>query len=139
MDCPYDAVSLHPRRLESDVQVDGCPICAGVWLHQGELEAIQASHSHDRIDPDPDSIGMAFEMARQEARPPGPCPVCGEELSRREYAYTSQVMIESCPRGHGLWLDEGELRRLEQFFARQQREAPKSLWATLMDSLSSDR
>lgn len=140
MDCPHDAVSLVPRRLESDVDVDFCPVCSGVWLQQGELEALQSAHTGGGARQELESVQASFEMARQELAPPGPCPACGEILLRREYGYTSQVLIDVCPRGHGLWLDAGELDAIERFFARQQAEAPeptplRALWAWVAAAL----
>lgn len=143
MDCPIDKVSLVPRRLESEVEVDTCPICSGVWLSAAELDALRASHAHDRVRPVPDSVQASFEMARQELLPPGLCPICSLPMSRREYGYFSQVMIDSCARGHGIWLDAGELETLERFFAHQQAHAPeatpvRTLWARLVAALKGE-
>ena len=144
MDCPLDAVALVPRHLESDVDVETCPVCSGVWLEQGELEALQQAHAHDHLADEPESVRAAFEMARRELEPPGPCPVCGTPMVRQEYGYASQILVDSCPRGHGLWLDAGELEALEQFFARQRAnsESPmpsRSLWSRVVAALRGDQ
>ncbi len=143
MNCPYDAVALHPRRLESDVDVEICPVCSGTWLSEGELRALQEAHSHDRANPEPEPVRAAFEMAAQELREPGPCPICDDTLLRQEYAYTSQVLIDVCANGHGMWLDAGELSRLEQFFVRQRAATPepaslRQLWARVISALKGD-
>jgi len=144
MVCPLDAVTLVPRRLESDVNVEICPVCSGVWLEQGELEALQAAHAHDRPAEEPESVRAAFDMARRELEPPGPCPVCGVSMDRHEYGYASQILVDACPRGHGLWLDAGELEALERFFARQRAnsESPapsRSLWSRVVAALRGDQ
>ena len=143
MNCPFDAVELHTRRLESDVEVEACPVCGGIWLSEGELRTLQDAHVHDHLRPAPEAVSAAFDMAEQIHREPGPCPICDETLVRREYAYTSQVLIDACPRGHGMWLDAGELARLEQFFATQRHEAPeptplRELWARVVAALKGD-
>lgn len=143
MNCPYDAVELRTRRLESDVEVEECPVCSGTWLSEGELRALQEVHAHDRTRPEPEHVAAAFDMARQDVRAPGACPICDTTLDRREYAYTSQVLIDLCPRNHGIWLDAGELARLEQFFTRQRLEAPeptplRELWARVVAALKGD-
>ena len=144
MDCPIDAVTLVPRRLESEVDVVICPVCSGVWLERGELEALQAAHAHDRPGDDPESVRAAFEMARRELEPPGACPVCAATMARHEYGYASQILVDRCPRGHGLWLDAGELEALEQFFARQRANAEspvpsRSLWSRVVAALRGDQ
>lgn len=140
MDCPVDAVALVSRRLASEVNVEVCPVCSGVWLDAGELDQLRRAHVHDRPLPAPESVAAAYEMAEQEQAPPGPCPNCSEPMDRREYGYFSQVMVDVCPRGHGLWLDAGELERLESFFARQAQAAPeetplRTLWARFVAAL----
>lgn len=144
MDCPIDSVALVPRRLESDVNVELCPVCSGVWLEQGELEALQAAHAHDHLGDEPESVRASFEMARRELEPPGPCPVCAEAMVRHEYGFASQILVDTCPRGHGLWLDAGELESLERFFARQRAnsESPvpsRSLWSRVVGALRGDQ
>jgi uncharacterized Zn finger protein (UPF0148 family) len=39
--CPKDGTAL-VARAEHGITVDGCPSCGGVWLDNGELEAILA-------------------------------------------------------------------------------------------------
>ena len=37
------------------------------------------------------------------------CPRCGTPL---EVAQTHGVAVDACPKGHGLWLDQGELDQI---------------------------
>jgi len=135
MDCPYDAIALNPKRLESEVDVEICPICGGIWLSENEIAALQTAHARDRHDDEDDlePVRAAYEMAADEQQAPGPCPICGDPLVHKEYAYTSQVVVDTCPNGHGLWLNRGELERLERFFVRQHGAQPvtgglRELW-----------
>jgi len=41
-------------------------------------------------------------------------------LVKREYSFTSQIMIDNCPKSHGMWLDAGDLSRLEKFYEEEQ-------------------
>ena len=43
-----------------------------------------------------------------------PCPVCGELMSRRNFADVSGVILDWC-RGHGWWFDAHELERVIRF------------------------
>ena len=40
------------------------------------------------------------------------CPRCQESL--REHTYASHVQVDECPRCLGMWLDDGELKRIEK-------------------------
>jgi Zn-finger nucleic acid-binding protein len=42
------------------------------------------------------------------------CPLCNEQMGRRNYARQSGVIVDFCP-SHGLWFDHDELRRIVEF------------------------
>jgi Zn-finger nucleic acid-binding protein len=140
MNCPRDGRALATERYEADLDVDVCSECRGIWLDKGELEQIEEVHERNharQLRVEPDTVAASLEMARQAARPAAACPSCQVDMERREYGLASQILIEVCPAGCGLWLDEGELAALEVFFERERRDAHeptgviRGLWATL--------
>jgi len=130
MTCPRDGTHLAQQRYEAQVTVDVCPTCAGMWLDDGELEAIQESHERDYrrdLDTMADAVGPIADHA-----PGARCPKCNTPLEAREYAHCSKIQIDVCPEGHGLWLDGGELRAIELFFEKAKQSAnteDEGLWA----------
>jgi Zn-finger nucleic acid-binding protein len=133
---------LEAKRYEANIEVDSCPRCGGMWLDHGELEAIQESRENDyrrTLENLPDTVARSINQVAQEETPPIGCLKCGAEMDTREYAYCSQIVIDVCPEGHGIWLDAGEIQALEKFFERSQAEAAAEiplrwrLWATLQD------
>jgi Zn-finger nucleic acid-binding protein len=57
-------------------------------------------------------------------------------MERREHGYCSQVMIDTCPKCRGIWLDQGELEALEVFFERtvaETEEVRTGFFARLAD------
>lgn len=138
--CPRDQTALKTTQYEDQIEVDECASCGGLWLDDGELEAIQRSSEHDYrgdLASLPDSVAASITLAEQDGLGPINCPKCGVEMENREYGYCSQIMIDSCPEGCGLWLDRGEIQALEIFFERAQEEADREipmryrLWASL--------
>ena len=125
MKCPHCDTPLVTRNYESDVHVDECPTCGGMWLEKSELERIEETvknyYADELLQPD-DSVARSFEMARQRSRPPVNCPKCGRETERREAHATSLVLVDECPTCGGKWLDFGEAQSLEQFVERLRRE-----------------
>ncbi len=137
MNCPVDGSPLATRTYEADVQVEQCDECHGYWLDPGELERIQEALEHDYRDElsrIPDTILRAYQMAQERARRPLTCPRCHTNLSRREYAYCSQILIDVCPSCRGIWLDRGELAELAVFFERS-KASTEDLRKGFMDSL----
>ena len=126
MRCPNDAGGLKPRIWESDVAIDACAACGGAWLDAGELERIQETRERDHAEAlrrVPDLVARAFAQARAAAEPERDCPRCTLPLFREEHGTCSQVLVDSCRRCGGVWLDAGELEALEVFFERARLEA----------------
>ena len=137
MKCPRDGAMLESVPYEAGIRVDRCSACRGMYLDQGELQAIQETIERDyseelgRIG---DVVGAAYRMARQKAAPPTACPKCGRQMVREEYAHCSQIMTDVCPDDLGIWLDGGEIEALEVFFERSRLET-KSLSRRFWKSL----
>jgi Zn-finger nucleic acid-binding protein len=126
MNCPKDATPLASERYEADVKVDRCPSCRGLWLDAGELERIQVARERDNAAVLSRMPALGFDavaLAEAKAARKLACPKCGDPLGRREYGFCSQVLIDVCPRCHGIWLDDRELVALEVFFERARGEA----------------
>lgn len=120
--CPVDDFTLAQKTYEG-VSIDVCPHCSGVWLDSGELENIQDAQDSDFRDVPTgamDTIRAAEGMAKARSETPRNCVVCKTGLEQKEYAFASQIIIDQCPNGHGIWLDKDELSRLEMFFEDQE-------------------
>lgn len=128
MKCPRDNTELVRRRYENSVEAELCPRCRGIWLDPGELERIEEVHERDYTKELARMVDLgynAYELTKQKLLPPIRCPKCGAEMESREYARCSQVMIDACPHGHGVWLDRGELEAIDLFFERSRLETGK--------------
>lgn len=110
---PLDVVS------HEGVDIDRCPAGHGVWLDKGELRAVVLSEAEDR--PQDEELQALDAAARDHgqgllaelARGTRNCPVCAAPMKITEYA-GSGVAIDECVR-HGVWLDDGELERIEAY------------------------
>lgn len=139
MQCPRDGKQLEVRTVEG-VEVDACPSCDGVFLEAGELEAIEdAHHEHatTELPAEPDALTSAQDMARQARRAGAICPKCQMQMTPREYAYASQIVVDGCGSCGGAWLDVGELEKIENFFDRQRAQSAEgpSVLMSLLQTL----
>lgn len=90
----------------AQVEVDYCDDCRGVWLDPEELALLFGGE---------DIWAAALRPAPGEAvtRERGKrCPLCRAAMLKRQAGVAVPVVTDLCPRGHGLWLDAGELRAL---------------------------
>lgn len=116
--CPSCTATLDVVTHEG-VEVDRCPEGHGIWLDKGELRAVVLSEVADRpreeelsaLDAANADHGQA--LLSEVARGTRDCPVCAAPMRITEYA-GSGVAIDEC-RTHGVWLDEGELERIEAY------------------------
>lgn len=92
--------------------LERCPKCLGIWLTRTELEALLTQVSEDTdaglavSDSDGEaSIGHTFAPSRLSRA----CPECQEAMENYRFDETG-IWIDGCNAGHGIWLDQGELR-----------------------------
>ena len=81
---PNDSNELIKTRYEASIEVDQCPACQGMWLDQGELEAIQETRDRDysaELNALPNVVAQSYRLAqaRHEGHLPLPSVRCGHE------------------------------------------------------------
>jgi Zn-finger nucleic acid-binding protein len=94
----------------NDIELDYCPQCCGVWLDAGELEELIERTGAKTGDP-----LVEFSDAPAERKSAhNKCPRCDRALSviKKNCPSGSQLRLDRCPRGHGLWFDAHELKEL---------------------------
>jgi uncharacterized protein len=126
MDCPIDNSELENQKYESLITAGVCPACEGIFLDKGELEQIESIHSDvykDNLSNLPDDIEEAYQMAKQSKAPEIDCPKCGTEMERKEYGYSSQILIDLCPNCGSIWLNKNELQQIELFYENSRKDA----------------
>lgn len=126
MNCPIDNCELENKKYKSVINAEVCPDCEGIFLDKGELEQIESLHSEDyksNLANLPDDIDEAYQMAKQESAPAIYCPKCGTEMERKEYGYSSQILIDQCPDCGGIWLNKNELQQIELFYESSRKDS----------------
>lgn len=103
------------------VTVDSCPSGHGLWLDQGELQKIAHDEVNERQDEERHAalehargsslVELVTELSTDGQRQ---CPVCQRAMDKLQYDGYSGITIDSCSE-HGVWLDDGELERVEAY------------------------
>jgi Zn-finger nucleic acid-binding protein/uncharacterized membrane protein len=129
LQCPDCHVALERIEHES-VQIHRCPSCSGVLVTHGDLKAAADDESAPRTDAERLDAALAASARVNEAGDADTrrCPVCDRAMRRYVYAYSSGVLVDGCD-AHGLWLDAGELERIEAWSEAVRRNVPAQVAA----------
>lgn len=112
--CPRCRGAMQTLRL-GEVEIAECPDCEGLWLDAGAFERVctsreaRAAFLHRAR---PDHARHATRRAPQVRY--RPCPECGKLMNRINFGRASGIIVDVC-RGHGTFLDPGEMRQVTAF------------------------
>lgn len=110
-ECPHCWEPLAEEQREvfgPDVTVDVCPECDGEFLDEGEIK---------RLTGDRDLHELLTEYLAREAESELVCPACGGLMDAEMIDVEDQegeVEVDVCHDCHGIWLDDGELAKLQE-------------------------
>ena len=96
------------------IKVNECIDCQGRWFDRGELRKAKDNTDEDLrwLDFDPfDAKSDRFYVVLKEG---GACPKCAENMATLTYA-NSGVFIEKCQQCEGVWLQDGEFKKIITF------------------------
>jgi hypothetical protein len=88
----------------SEVEIDYCTGCEGIWLDSGELEMLLGDGEKIR------GFIKSFNKAERTGEKQRKCPICDKKMEKIIVGHDkSTLMIDRCAKGDGLWFDRGEL------------------------------
>jgi Zn-finger nucleic acid-binding protein len=93
-----------------DIELDYCVNCHGAWFDHGELELLLKSANLEcsqlHLD---EAVNLPEAKTAERKRK---CPICNSKMRKSGIVPGADVLIDVCRRGHGLWLDGGEINQL---------------------------
>jgi len=119
----------------TQLEIDVCPQCHGVWLDAAELAVFLRSASlKERFmwHPDTAQTQQQRDAVRAGRRR---CPRCHYFMEGIGFA---GVTLDCCVQCEGLWFDDGELRLVVERYKRGMREGHAGLLAELEEGLASE-
>ena len=96
MNCPRGCGPLAQRK-SSEIVVDVCPSCRGIWLDAGEFDPLVA----ERFAGEPLEAYFAL-TAEPSVRAAAICPVDGAEMGLVRF---DDLELDWCGDCHGIWID----------------------------------
>lgn len=114
--CKSDMIVVEHDHIE----LDYCPECHGVWFDAGELELLLSSWGLEGTASFLGGVLNAEEAATTEKK--RRCPLCRQKMKKTNLE--TQVLVDVCPNGEGIWFDGGELGALVRQLARKTPAQP---------------
>jgi len=91
----------------SEVEVDYCTGCDGIWLDAGELEVLLGNGEKSR------ELIRSFHKAPHTREKQRKCPICDKKMEKIIVGHDKPtLLIDRCAKGDGLWFDKGELSNI---------------------------
>ena len=106
MDCPVCKNAMITFEL-TEVEIDFCTTCDGIWLDAGELELLLGNTEKAK------QLLHSFKVHSNPHEKRRKCPICLKKMQKIIVGLsTPALLIDKCPKGDGLWFDKGELKNI---------------------------
>lgn len=107
--CPGKLKKIYIKNIEIDV----CWACEGIWFDNGEINDLLKKTPLYELEAD---IRQNSEIIMPDLdKKEGKCPRCDDSaILLRVPSKKKKIYIDICPRGHGIWLDNGEVFLLKK-------------------------
>ena len=93
-----------------DVELDHCTNCKGVWFDLGELGLLLKSAGAETAPSLLGGLTSSPEVITTEKK--RKCPICSHKMKKTSTHEKTELVIDVCERGDGLWFDGGEVALL---------------------------
>jgi Zn-finger nucleic acid-binding protein len=107
---------------QTQLEIDICPKCYGIWFDSEELSKFFQSQTLKTKFLLPESAEPNQETAYVMTTYSRGCPRCRIALQERLFG---DVTIDMCEKCDGIWLDDGELRRIINMYKKGHRSIKK--------------
>jgi Zn-finger nucleic acid-binding protein len=129
MQCPSCQGSLRPIGYEG-IQIETCQSCRGEWLDGEELGHVVRAREVRFDEQERRAIAAATKITGvklEDLDRDLPCPKCDGRTDAINYGGDTGIVIDRCPGCHGIWLDGGELERIQALVEGWEDNLPSDL------------
>ncbi len=94
----------------SQIELDYCTKCQGVWFDAEELELLFERMGLENHGLSLDDLLHSTEAKTKEGR--RKCPICNQRMKKTIIGKQPEILVDACRQGDGLWFDGGEVGQL---------------------------
>jgi Zn-finger nucleic acid-binding protein len=88
----------------NQIELDYCLACKGFWFDEGEFALLPKALNLNMDLPDFSKFPKI--TCNEKACP---CPRCQKKMDKITLGSGSDLVLDRCPKGDGMWFDSGEL------------------------------
>lgn len=112
LQCPRCSTALSTATIDdayfTPIEVEQCDLCNGMWLSSDTLERVENVY-------EPVLIEFRDIPSKEDQYEEMQCPQCESvTMVKSVHERDKNVVIDSCPQCHGVWLDGGELEAIQK-------------------------
>ena len=129
MQCPVCDSPLRTVDYEG-IKIDTCDGCQGEWLDAGELRPILKAREVRFDEQQRRAIAAAAKVTGvklDKANRKLTCPKCGRRTDAVNYGGDTGIVIDKCSECGGIWLDHGELEKIQMVVEGWEDNLPEHL------------
>jgi Zn-finger nucleic acid-binding protein len=129
MECPKCHQALQGVDYEG-VHIETCPACGGDGLDAGELAGIVEARNRRFNEQECLAIAQAAKITGVKLSTLDrhlTCPKCGGTTHPVNYGDDTGLIIDKCAQCNGIWLERGELEKIEELAEGWRDELPDDL------------
>jgi len=99
---------MEQKNYGRKISVQRCTNCMGLWLKQDVLMEMKREWMSEILDIGDPSVGREYDKIENIK-----CPECHAVMDKVSDPEQVHIWYETCPNGHGLFLDAGEFSDLK--------------------------
>lgn len=107
IECPKCGHGMDEISYGSDLLIDRCTNCQGIWFDQGEADLLKKKWMGEALDTGNPSEGKKWDEVNDIA-----CPRCGRQMEVVSDPKQPHISYEVCHE-HGMFMDAGEFTDLK--------------------------
>ncbi len=100
--CKVDLIVVERHKIE----LDYCISCKGFWFDSGELKLLSETLNLNLLNEIKETI---IDDSTEHKRI---CPLCDKTMNKIRIGENSNILLDKCPDGQGIWFDWGELSKI---------------------------
>ena len=112
------------------VHIETCPACGGDWLDAGELGNILQARKARFTEQECVAVAQAAKITGTKLTGLNrqlTCPKCGGATHPVNYGDDSGLIMDKCSACGGVWLERGELEKIQELVEGWDDELPEDL------------